>query len=165
MNTALETLATEIGLAAPSNEHLRLSFGHVCALRVESLLEHADVRTCLEQLGQFLRGERDIVALGQAGRNADRFANGHPGSTSIDGCGHAAVSASYAVAHALNGRALQAAQYAAYAKVYADGGYAAVAQSEAFELEFAWQVATLRALVADKSCTRVGGQPEGHAVH
>lgn len=148
MNSALETLATEIALAAPAQERLRLIFGHRCALRIEHLLEQAAVRTCLDQLGLYLRGELDAATLQQAQHAADRLANGHPGSKSIDGCGHAAVSASYAVAHALNGRALQAAAYAAYAKVYADGGYAAVAEREAFEPEFSWQVATLGRLAA-----------------
>ena len=83
-----------------------------------------------------------------AQREADQLANQHRGSKSIDGCGHAAVSASYAVANAINGRALQAASYAVYAMVYAGGGYGAVAQREAFDPEFAWQVDTLRALAA-----------------
>jgi hypothetical protein len=62
----------------------------------------------------------------------------------MNGCGHAAVSATYAVANAINGKALQAASYAAYATVYASGGYAAVADREAFEPEFAWQLAALK---------------------
>lgn len=148
MNTTLETLATETGLAAPSHERLRLAFGHACALRVEHLLEQAAVKACLDQLGQYLGGKLDAAAWQQARQHADRLANGHAGSTSIDGCGHAAVSASYAVAHALNGRALQAAAYAAYATVYAEGGSAAVADQEAFGPEFAWQVTALRALAA-----------------
>lgn len=40
------------------------------------------------------------------------------------------------------GEALQAASYCGYATVYAAGGSSAVAQREAFEPEFAWQVAT-----------------------
>ena len=156
MNSALDTLAAETGLAAPSHESLRLAFGHRCALRIEHLLEQAAVRTCLDQLGLYLRGEIEAAALKQAQQEADRLANRHPGSMSIDGCGHAAVSASYAVAHALNGRALQAAGYAAYAKVYADGGYAAVAEQESFEPEFSWQVATLRTLAAAAEGSETG---------
>jgi hypothetical protein len=151
MNTALEGLATEIELSAPAHERLRLAFGHACASRVEHLLEVAAVLDCLGTLGLYLRGDIDRVGLQQAQRQADQLANQHPGSRSIDGCGHAAVSASYAVAHAVNGRALQAASYAAYAKVYADGGYAAVAQRDAFESEFAWQLAALTALAAETS--------------
>lgn len=148
MNAALESLATEIGLAAPAHERWRLAFGHACALRVEHLLEAAAVVDCVGKLGAYLRGEIDRAVLQQVQRQADQLANRHPGSRSIDGCGHAAVSASYAVAHAVNGRALQAASYAAYAIVYAGGGYAAVAQREAFESEFAWQLAALTDLAA-----------------
>ena len=61
------------------------------------------------------------------------------------GLAHAAVSATYAVANALAGRALDAASYAAYASVYAYGGYA-VNDPSAFESEFDWQVRTLREL-------------------
>jgi hypothetical protein len=74
----------------------------------------------------------------------------HPGSRSLDGSGHAAVSASYAVANALAGKALQAADYAAYAAVYGGGGYGAVADRASFEPEFAWQVDCL---------ARLGGRP------
>jgi hypothetical protein len=148
MNSALERLATEIGLADPSHERWRLAFGHACALRVEHLLETAAVVDCLGQLGAYLRGEIDHHALQEVRRRADQLAQRHPGSKSLDGCGHAAVSASYAVAHAVNGRALQAANYASYATVYAGGGYAAVAQREAFESEFAWQRAALAAVAA-----------------
>ena len=80
---------------------------------------------------------------------AAALANAHGGSKSIDGCGHAAVSTSYAVARATAGRALDAASYAAYATVYAQGGYAAVADRDAFAVEHAWQVAALQALVVE----------------
>lgn len=63
----------------------------------------------------------------------------HRGSNSIDGSAHAAVSATYAVANALAGRALEATSYAAYASVYSYSGYA-VTEPAAFEDEFAWQV-------------------------
>jgi hypothetical protein len=162
MNEALERLATEIGLAAPAHERWRLAFGHACVLRVAHLLEEAAVMACIGKLGAYLRGEIDHVALQALRRQADQLANQHPGSRSIDGCGHAAVSASYAVAHAVNGRALQAASYAAYATVYAGGGYAAVAQREAFESEFAWQIAALTDLTAGGE---VGAWPVGERRH
>ena len=57
---------------------------------------------------------------------AAALANAHGGSKSIDGCGHAA-----------------------YAAVYAQGGYAAVADRDAFAVEHAWQVAALQALVVE----------------
>jgi hypothetical protein len=151
MNSALESLAAEIGLAGSPQEELRLAFGHACALRVEHLLEQQAVKTCLDKLGRYLHGELDAVAFEQVQQEAGRLANRHCGSTSIDGCGHASVSASYAVAHALNGRALQAASYSAYATVYAGGGYAAVSERDAFDSEFSWQVAALAALAAQES--------------
>ena len=49
------------------------------------------------------------------------------------------------VANALAGRALDAASYAAYATVYAYGGYA-VNDPQSFEAEFAWQVERFREL-------------------
>lgn len=148
MNPALERLANDIGLAAPDNEALRLAFAFACASRIRHLLEDPGVIDCLEVLGQYLAGRVDRAALASSQCQAARLANQHRGSASIDGCGHAAVSASYAVAKALEGQALQAASYAAYATVYAGGGYAAVSEPVSFEPEFAWQLATLSALAA-----------------
>ena len=146
MNQALETLASSMGLAHPANERLRLAFGHACVLRVRQLLEEPAVIACMDVLGDYLQGTAERSALEAAQVEALRLANQHAGSKSIDGCGHAAVSATYAVANAVNGKALAAASYAAYATVYAGGGYAAVSEREAFEPEFAWQVRTLTAL-------------------
>ena len=146
MNTTLERLAAEIGLDEPSHERLKLQFAFSCVSRVEYLLEESDVIACLQTLGRYLDGEIEQSVLEQVRVTANTLANQHRGSKSIDGCGHAAVSASYAVANACNGKALQAASYAAYAKIYADGGYGAVADREAFEPEFSWQVGKLRAL-------------------
>ena len=146
MNPLLEQFASEIDLSGSGNERLRLVFAYACAARIQHLLEEPEVIECLAVLGKYVEGEVDNAALEIARADADRLANQHRGSKSIDGCGHAAVSASYAVANAVNGRALQAASYAAYALVYADGGYGAVAQPEAFEPEFAWQLRTLKQL-------------------
>ena len=147
MNEALELLASEVGLLASDNAPLRLAFGYACVSRIEQLLEEPEVIRCLRLLAEYVNGTLAEASFRQAQSDADRLANQHRGSKSIDGCGHAAVSASYAVANAINGRALQAASYAAYATVYAAGGYGAVAQSEAFEPEFRWQLAALQALV------------------
>ena len=147
MNSALERLATELGLAGPSRAGLRLAFAHACAARVEHLLEDPLVTSCLHRLGGYLAGNAtiDLAALAA---EAARLANHHQGSKSIDGCGHAAVSATYAVANATAGKALEAASYAAYAAVYAQGGYAAVAERESFAPEFAWQCECLASLAA-----------------
>jgi hypothetical protein len=112
------------------------------------LLEDPAVAECLAELGQYLSGAVGKDQLERCAAQANRLANQHQGSKSIDGCGHAAVSATYAVANALSGKARQAAEYAAYAMVYGQGGYGAVAERESFEPEFAWQVECLASLTS-----------------
>ena len=146
MNYALDRLAKELALADAGNEHLRLEFGYACVLRVKHLLEEREVEQCLLGLGDYLAGFADRECLRTLAAEAARLANHHRGSKSIDGCGHAAVSATYAVAKAVEGKALEAASYAAYAVVYAQGGYAAVADRESFEPEFEWQLGSLKSL-------------------
>ena len=146
MNEALDRLAKEVALADPANERLRFEFGHACVLRVRHLLEEPPVLECLSALEQYLDGGLDRTRLETIAAEAARLATRHQGSKSIDGCGHAAVSATYAVANALAGKALQAAEYAAYAAVYGQGGYGAVADPESFQPEFCWQVDCLASL-------------------
>lgn len=150
MNDALERLAREIGLDSPAHERLRLLFGHACATRVEHLLEEPAVVDCLSLLGRYLSGNVEREELQRQASEAARMAGHHQGSKSIDGVGHAAVSATYAVANALAGKALAAAEYAAYATVYGDGGYGAVADRESFAPEFKWQVDALAALAGTR---------------
>ena len=154
MNTKLEALARQLGLNEPESERLRLAFGHACVLRVQHLLEAPRARACLAGLGAYLEGTVDRAAFDRLAAEVARLANEHPGSASLDGCGHAAVSATYAVAKALAGRALDAADYAAYATVYAQGGAGAVAERSSFDAEFAWQVTRLAALA---EAPRTGG--------
>lgn len=148
MNEALDRLARTLELDAPANEHLRLAFGHACVCRVEHLLEEPAVLECLHGLGRFLEGAISPTDFAECAAQAARLANQHQGSKSIDGCGHAAVSATYAVANALAGKARQAAEYAAYAMAYGQGGYGAVAERESFQPEFDWQAACLASLAA-----------------
>ena len=145
MNAELVRLARELQLDLPRQEALRLAFGLACAGRVEHLLEDPKAVECLGVLRAFVGGHSTADALAQARDAVAIVANRHRGSSSIDGTAHAAVSATYAVANALAGRALDAASYAAYASVYAYGGYA-VNDPSAFESEFDWQVRTLREL-------------------
>jgi len=105
----------------------------------------------LVDLGQYLSGASGRSSLEALATQATVLANKHQGSKSIDGCGHAAVSATYAVANALGGKARQAAEYAAYAVVYGQGGYGAVADRGSFASEFQWQVACLSSLVNQKA--------------
>ena len=153
MNEALERLAKHGALDEPANERMRLEFGYACALRVKHFIEEPAVAECLFGLGQFLSGSLDRSHLEAMAAQASRLANQHQGSKSIDGAGHAAVSATYAVANALAGKALQAADYAAYAMVYGQGGYGAVADPGSFEPEFQWQVACMSSLAGGSGGT------------
>ena len=145
VNLELSRLADVVGLHEPASEPLRLAFGLACAARVQHLLENPKAADCLAVLRAFVEEKADRPALDAAVRDVAALANAHRGSDSIDGSAHAAVSATYAVANALAGRALDAASYAAYATVYAYGGYA-VNDPAAFETEFAWQVETFKRL-------------------
>jgi hypothetical protein len=146
MNELLDRLAREVELNSKANDRLRLEFGYACTRRVEHLLEEPGVVDCLRGLGQYLQGVIGPDEFAAHAAAAARLANQHQGSKSIDGCGHAAVSATYAVAKALAGKALQAAEYAAYALVYGQGGYGAVADPESFQAEFSWQLNYLASL-------------------
>jgi hypothetical protein len=168
LNDALDRLARELDLDAPANERLRFEFALACVQRVEHLLEEPAVLQCLRGLADYLAGSIDRDQLDQLATDAARLANQHQGSRSLDGVGHAAVSATYAVANALAGKARRAAEYAAYAMVYGQGGYGAVADRESFEPEFAWQVDTLRSLAGHCARRRVraaqglaGAGPQG----
>jgi hypothetical protein len=148
LNEALDRLARELNLDAPANERLRLAFGLACVERVKHLLEEPAALECLSGLESYLEGTVGQLQLAHLAMQAARLANHHQGSHSIDGCGHAAVSATYAVANALAGKATRAAEYAAYAAVYGQGGYGAVAHRESFEPEFSWQVGALASLAS-----------------
>lgn len=146
MNQELERVAREVRLDDADCAHLRFEFGYDCASRVRHLLEDQGVIECLDVLGRYVQGSVDVAILVAAADRAAQLCVAHPGSKSIDGCGHAAVSASYAVAKALAGKAIQAADYAAYAAVYGQGGYGAVADRASFNPEFAWQAQHLASL-------------------
>ena len=145
MNTELRRLAKVAELDAEDRSLLRLRFGFACVQRVRHLLESPEAIDCLDTLGAFLEGRCDAAALALARQRAAAVAGSHPGSASIDGAAHAAVSATYAVARALAGQALEAADYAAYATVYAYGAYA-LKDPDAFADEYAWQAAQFLAL-------------------
>jgi hypothetical protein len=147
MNHELSRLAAALDLGDARREPLRLAFGLACASRVRHLLEAPEALQALAVLQAFMEGRADRSALAAAARDVAAVASSHRGSNSIDGTAHAAVSATYAVANALAGRALEAAGYAAYAGVYAYGGYA-VSDPSMFEEEFAWQVRQLQDLAS-----------------
>ena len=154
MTDALSSILKDCELHAAQPDALKLAFAHACVERVRHLLEDEAVVACLDTLGAYLEGKIDRGTLDRAASEAAALANRHPGSRSLDGVGHAAVSASYAVAHALAGRAVQAADYAAYAAVYGGGGYGAVSDPESFVPEKAWQIARLKALAGAATSSR-----------
>ena len=145
MNEALAKLAEGAGLSEQRGEALRYAFAYACANRVRHLLEQPRAVACLDVLRDFVDGRASMAQLQAAASEAAQVATRHQGSPSIDGTDHAAVSATFTVAKAVAGQALEAASYAAYAIVYAYGRYA-VNDPSAFEPEFAWQVQTFREL-------------------
>lgn len=149
MNQELQQLASAHALASEGNRMLRLRFGLACANRVRHLLEDPRAVELLDLLQASVDGGRDDAALQTAASEAALVASHHRGSASIDGSKHSAVSATYAVANALAGRALDAAEYAAYSTVYGYGSYA-VSDPDSFAPEYAWQVAALQQLLDEE---------------
>ena len=143
MNTALESAARELRLAEDGS--LRLAFAAACIARVRHLMEAPRALELADALRDAAAAGASLPDLAPLAQEAAQLARSHPGSRSLDGGGHSAVSATHALAKALAGEALAAADYAAYAAVYAYGGYA-VNDRAAFEPEFAWQVQALREL-------------------
>lgn len=141
----LLALAERLDLASDARFSLRVAFGIACVERVTHLLTDPAVAECLVTGKSWLAGECDEDQLDAAAARAAALAAGHPGSGVIDGAGSAAVSTSYGVAAALAGRALVAAEYAAYAAVYAYAAHA-VTDPTAYADEHAWQLARLRTL-------------------
>lgn len=150
MNAELNELFAEHKLGSDDHRALRLAFAHACAERVRHRLEDARAIELLDVLKAYVEGGADEARLAQAAEESAAVANRHRGSPSIDGSQHSAVSATYAVAKALAGKAIEAADYAAYSTVYGYGGYA-VRDPDSFAPEHAWQVATLRQLLAKQA--------------
>ena len=148
MSPELDQLLNRLEPASEQNLQQRLRFGLACCERVAHLLEQPDVLACLNDFRRFVGQTERSPAMDDIAHRASVLANRHQGSKSLDGVGHAAVSATYACAMAMNGKARQAAEYAAYAMVYGQGGYGATTDSQAYDPEFAWQAAQLRGLLA-----------------
>lgn len=148
MNEPLQALAIQVGLMDPAQSQLRLAFGLACAERIAYLLLDPRATAAIAVLRACVEGRATEAELQAACTEVAAVARSHPGSQSIDGAAHAAVSATHAVAHALAGRALDAASYAAYAAVYAYSG-SAVTDPSAFDGEFRWQVRELEWLASE----------------
>lgn len=146
MHPELQKIAAELGSSA-RHDALALRFGLACVEDVAGNLESDEVigvlkrfRACLANFGPEARVELQDLAATMAS-----LAASHPGSKSIDGTRHAAVSATYALAKAVSGQAIEAAAYAAYSCVYGYGGYA-VSDPEAFTEVHSKQLDRLLAL-------------------
>ncbi|MEM7408241.1 MAG: hypothetical protein AAF458_23330 [Pseudomonadota bacterium] len=142
MNSALTALARTAHLDHDHNFDLRIAFGVACMQRVRHLIVSDEALEALDVAAAYVLGEVDLDALQRAARATREIAASHPGSGMIDGSGTAAVSATTGLARALEGRALDAAGYAAYAAVYAYSG-SAVTDPRAYAEEFGWQYQTL----------------------
>jgi hypothetical protein len=154
MNNPVRQLGAELQLDAPGNEGLALAFGQACVGPVAHLLEIPETLDLYRELADAVLARKPLATLADAAARAAALARSHRGSASLDGSGHSAVSATHALARALHGDAMGAAEYAAYAKVYAYGRYA-VDDPEMFAVEFNWQLDTLRRLHAQFQGTRV----------
>ena len=141
----LEHLAKALGLENEANLKLRVAFGIACVVRVEHLLIDTTIKECLARGKTFVTDEISEDELANVAILASECARSHPGTNSMDGSGSAAVSASHAVAAALTGSALLAADYAAYASVYSYASYA-VTDASAYADEYAWQLRKLQTL-------------------
>ena len=148
MTPELDQLLRAVEPASDENLDERLKFGLLCAARVAHLLERPEVLACLDALRAIVNDPAVKDKMPELIARSDELANRHQGSRSLDGVGHAAVSATYACAKAIAGRARQAAEYAAYAAVYGQGGYGATSDPTAFEPEFEWQAQQLQTVLA-----------------
>ena len=142
-NPALEQLLRQ---RAPG-ERERVALALAFVERVRHLLEDERVTVLLDAGRRWVQAQGSTIELQALADEAAQLARSHPGSRSIDGTAHAAVSASHAVASALRGRVLDAADYAAYAAVYAYSA-SAVLSPEAFEDEHVWQVSLAARVLA-----------------
>ena len=159
MTPELDRLLTALEPASEENLDQRLKFGLLCATRVAHLIEQPEALSCLEALRAIVQGQDIKSELPALIARSSELANRHQGSQSLDGVGHAAVSATYACAKAIAGRARQAAEYAAYAAVYGQGGYGATSDPVAFEPEFQWQAQQLQCLLAARQHAHSAAQP------
>ena len=149
MNAELRALVKELGLNNPQMEAIRYKFCFACASRIAHLLEQDEAITAYKDFGSYLNGELDKQKFELLQKTILEIANKHPGSKSLDGTKHSAVSATYALANAINGNPVAAAEYAAYSKTYGYGGYA-VSDLESYQEEYSEQVKILKRLLEER---------------
>jgi hypothetical protein len=109
-----------------ADKELTYRFALGCIEEVADNLEEESAIKAYAQFKQTVKkfNNTSMVELDQLARDLRAVAQSHPGSRSIDGTRHAAVSATYALSKAAEGNAVQAAAYAAYSSIYGYGGYA-----------------------------------------
>jgi hypothetical protein len=146
MNSELRALVDKVDLNAPEMDRLRLEFCFACASRIHHLLELTEAIDAYHGFKSYLDGNLGEAQFKQIQKNIFAIANSHQGSKSLDGTKHSAVSATYALANAINGNAVAAAEYAAYSSTYGYGGYAA-SDIESYQEEYSAQVTLLRELL------------------
>jgi hypothetical protein len=143
MNKELRSLLKEIDLDQIQNQSIRWRFCLYCADSVRHLLELDEAVNALIEFESLLQSADKKNNLDKLQELIQKIANQHPGSKSLDGTKHSAVSATYALSAAIAGNPIAAAEYAAYAKIYGYGGYA-VNDLENFEDEYVSQVNILK---------------------
>jgi hypothetical protein len=139
VNLELEKIIKETGL----DRNALLKFAYLCVSRVSDLLENEDAIRAYKLFNLYLNGEVTEVEFVKLAEEIKVVASSHQGSNSIDGSKHSAVSATYALANAINAKVVEAANYAAYSKIYGYGGYA-VNDPDSFKEEYAEQVKLLQ---------------------
>jgi hypothetical protein len=149
MNSELRTLVDRVGLNTPEMERTRFEFCFACASRINHLLELDEALAAYTDFKSYLDGQLSQADFEKLQTSIFSIANKHQGSKSLDGTKHSAVSATYALANAMNGNAVAAAEYAAYSKTYGYGGYA-VSDLESYQEEYSAQVALLQELLEQK---------------
>ncbi len=149
MNSELRSLVKASGLNNPEIEAIRYQFCFACASRIRHLLELDEAITAYQDFESYLNGELDRQKFELLQKSILEFANKHPGSKSLDGTKHSAVSATYALANAINGNPVATAEYAAYSKTYGYGGYA-VSDLESYQEEYSEQVKILKRLLEER---------------
>lgn len=149
MNSELRALVDKVGLNNPEMERVRFEFCFACASRINHLLELDEALAAYQDFKSYLDGTLNKIEFEQCQKSIFSIANKHQGSKSLDGTKHSAVSATYALANAINGNAVAAAEYAAYSSTYGYGGYA-VSDLESYQEEYAAQVALLKELLEKK---------------
>lgn len=140
MNLALRKLAQQVDLQ--NQQKPRYALALACAERIRHLLIDPTLIQAHSAAVENFR-QQDYPAIRQQAVKVAALAASHRGTNSGDGSGNAAVSASYALARALDGDAISAAEYSAYALVYSYSSHA-VTRPEAYQDEYDWQLRELR---------------------